>query len=225
MGNQSNLYAFAFGAASAALAVVLFQLGPVQEATEAKSRKLPAFLPRKKTAFFLLILVTDGFIGIFLSAFYKATAADILLTVLWLAVAWPCAWYDFRLHIIPNKILLAGILVRILGGGLEFFIWSHSMVYVLVSALIAAGALMAVVLICRLISPGSVGLGDAKMLGVMGLYLGMDKTWGAIFCSMILLFIYAAYLLIRKKADRKSELPLAPFVLAGTLIGAVLTGI
>ena len=45
-----------------------------------------------------------------------------------------------------------------------------------------------------------------------------------VFFTLIILFVAGLYLLIFKKADRKTEIPLAPFLLAGTVLAAIITG-
>ena len=96
--------------------------------------------------------------------------------------------------------------------------------YHLIPNRILVFALILASILCRLLSPGSVGAGDVKLLGVMGLYLGVNHVWSPVFVTLIVLFCTGVYLLVFKKADRKSEIPLAPFLLIGTVIAAFLTG-
>ena len=84
---------------------------------------------------------------------------------------------------------------------------------------------MLAAIVCRLISPNSVGFGDVKLLAITGLYLGIDKSFGVILPSLVIMFLTAVYLLAVKKVSRNTELPFAPFLLVGTVIGGILFGV
>lgn len=157
--------------------------------------------------------------------YYNSSMDNIILTVATVSFLWPCAYVDFKKHLIPNKILLISLLLRAAWLLVELILPDTNIVFIILSSLIAAAALIITSLLCRLLLPNSVGMGDIKILGVMGLYLGMDKVWGALFMSFITLFAACVFLLITKKAGRKSEVAFAPFLLTGTILGALAVGI
>ena len=164
--------------------------------------------------------------ALFLANFYKSAGHDIFLLVSYLAVLWSVSYYDYRFHIIPNRILLAACIVRAVMFAFECVVYGFgNIVSLSVSLLIASGGLMLAAIICRLVSPQSVGFGDVKLLAVTGLYLGIDKVFGVILPSLVAMFFVAMYLLLFKKASRQTELPFAPFLLAGTVIGGILFGV
>lgn len=73
-------------------------------------------------------------------------------------------------------------------------------------------------LIAHIIRKESIGLGDVKLMGCIGLIVGFPEiiyitTRGLVICA-----IYSIILLFMKKASIKSQLPLAPFILIGALI-------
>ena len=207
--------------ASACISVVtgflLFRLGPIEKMEE-KGKKISS-----------LILIPIAGVSIFLVLFlpwmYDIGLFDVVLTVFFISMLWSCAWYDFSLHIIPNRILIGGLIIRAVLFSVQLLAEPSQIRYIVLSALMAASGLVIAAALCRLVVPKSVGMGDIKILAVMGLYLGMLNTWGAVFFSLLVLFFASVFLLITKKADRKTEMPFAPFLLIGTICAAILTGI
>lgn len=68
------------------------------------------------------------------------------------------------------------------------------------------------------VSKQAVGLGDALMVAVMGLYTGMKQVWAELMAACLLAFAAALILLIIFKKGKKYELPFLPFLLAAHLI-------
>ena len=93
------------------------------------------------------------------------------------------------------------------------------------SEVIAAAGLAAAALLCGLLLKGSIGFGDIKLFIVMGLLLGLEGIWSAIFISLIVSFIISVYLLATKKKSRKDAIPFAPALMIGTYISIIITGI
>ena len=58
----------------------------------------------------------------------------------------------------------------------------------------------------------------------MGLMLGLDGIWGAVFASLVLSFLLAVFLLVTKKKSRKDVIPFAPAIVLGTFVSVFLTG-
>ena len=91
-------------------------------------------------------------------------------------------------------------------------------------AALAAGILLAVYLVLALINPSGLGLGDVKLAGLIGAFLGwlgwqqvLLGTLAAFVCSAVV----ALLLLATRRATRKSEFPFGPWMIAGAVIGAV----
>ena len=94
----------------------------------------------------------------------------------------------------------------------------------LLTEVIASAVLFLVAVLCALIVKNSIGGGDMKLFVVMGLLLGLQGTWGAIFLSLIVSFIVAVALLITRKKSRKDAIPFGPALAAGTYLSIFLTG-
>ncbi|MDD6148345.1 MAG: prepilin peptidase [Lachnospiraceae bacterium] len=162
---------------------------------------------------------------LFMILFYKnQNAVFVLKRGMVLAVLTTAAYTDFKAMKIPNKLVLLGLLYRAVLLPVEFIMQTQYLKSVLLSEIIAAGALLVICLLCRLVMHGSLGYGDMKLMVVMGLLLGLDGIIGAMLNSLLITFIVAVYLMISKKKTKKDVIPFAPFLAIGTCISIILTG-
>ncbi|MEW2352536.1 A24 family peptidase [Spirillospora sp. NPDC029432] len=72
--------------------------------------------------------------------------------------------------------------------------------------------------------PSALGLGDVKLSGVLGLYLGWlgSGAWVlGVFSMFVLGGLYAVGLLVLRRAGRKEAIPFGPFMLLGAFAGVV----
>lgn len=171
------------------------------------------------------MLVVNVASAVLLHGFYQLSGPDIARTLLTLSLLWACAWADARAYLIPNKVLGQGGLGGVILLAVRLLAEPGYAVYHLVDRVGAMLLLFAVSGVCRLISPRAVGMGDVKILAVMGLCLGMNLVWSALFWSFGVLFVVCLGLLAAKKAKRSDSIPFAPALLAGTVLAVVLTGI
>jgi len=93
---------------------------------------------------------------------------------------------------------------------------------------VASGcALGAVYALLWFVRPTGLGLGDVKLAGLIGLLtgaLGVQATIVAGMAGQVLGALYAAGLLLARRATRTSEFPLGPFMLAGALVAVAFPG-
>lgn len=125
------------------------------------------------------------------------------------------AGIDLKRKVIPNIILAVGFVVRIL---LLLHEWIASPETVRTSLLnMAAGFSFGLLflLLLSFITRHGIGYGDVKMFAWLGFCLGLSDTYNILFYSVLAAAITGVYLLLIKKADRKKELPFAPFVYVG----------
>ncbi len=164
-------------------------------------------------------------LALFMGLYYRDGFLNILNTLCLCAVLWPCAWCDAKVFLIPNRILLVGTLAKCGLLAVEALSNIAMLPAVVLGSVVSAGILLVVCLLCRLLSPNSIGFGDVKLLMLMGFFLGTDRIWGAMILSMAVTFVYALGLLLFGKATGKTEMPFAPLLLAGTVLAGFLTSV
>ncbi|MDR1328133.1 MAG: A24 family peptidase [Oscillospiraceae bacterium] len=141
-----------------------------------------------------------------------------------LSLLWPVACADYKSFRIPNLFILAGCACRAVIFAFELAFESEGVWARAGSELIAAAALAGAALLCGLAIKNSVGFGDVKLFIVMGLMLGLDGIWSAVFLSLIVSFIISVVLLAAKKKTRRDMIPFAPAIMAGTYVSVFITG-
>ena len=143
-----------------------------------------------------------------LPAFLFLAAAGVLLTVV-----------DVQHNLLPDRVTLpaigggAGLLaVAALGTGE----WTA-----LLRAGLGAVVLFVVFLVLALISPRSLGMGDVKLAGLLGLYLGW-LGWPVLVVGAAAGFVVQAVLalglLVTRRIGLRGELPFGPAMLLGAAL-------
>lgn len=125
---------------------------------------------------------------------------------------------DREKTIIPNRILLCmlGIRAVLLIG--ECAVFSEYSAELLKSAGFGMLEGAGIFLVAYLISRGNIGMGDVKLLGVIGAYLGAALIWWDMVVCLFLCAFYSVVQLLRKKLKMKDSIPLAPFFTVGTIL-------
>lgn len=191
--------------------------------------KYPAWQEGKPPMSLLLysVIMIAAAVGLslFVTGFYSEnTFLFTLKRVIMLALLWPVAYTDFTAYRIPNLFIAAGLIARAAVLAAEFFWERDTLPAYLLTEVIASVVLFLVAALCTVIVKNSIGGGDLKLFVVMGLLLGLQGTWGAIFLSLIVSFIVAVALLITRKKSRKDAIPFGPALAVGTYLSIFLTG-
>ncbi|MBG6055651.1 leader peptidase (prepilin peptidase)/N-methyltransferase [Salinibacterium sp. CAN_S4] len=129
---------------------------------------------------------------------------------------------DLDVHRLPDRIVLPGYLVgAVLLGAAALTVGD-------VGALIrlaAGGAIFFVFyLVLAFAYPGGMGLGDVKLAGVIGIFLGFlgwEQLIVGAAAAFILGGIASAVLIIIRKAGRRSGIPFGPWMLGGAWVAIV----
>jgi leader peptidase (prepilin peptidase)/N-methyltransferase len=148
------------------------------------------------------------------AAAQSSVTATVLCGVLVLVLV-PCAVIDIERRIIPNRITYPAALVAVaLGLALDA---GHEPQRLLWAA-IAGGFL----LLTAFINPAGMGMGDVKLLAVMGLFLGRPVLVALLLALLGPVFV--GVIVARRqglKAARKSTLPFGPYLALGGLVAAL----
>lgn len=150
------------------------------------------------------------------------TAASIVTLCAYLyfaAFSVALALIDLDTHRLPNLIVLPGygvgalllLIATILSGNYG----------ALVPAAVGAASLGLLYLIAALAYPGGMGMGDVKLAGVIGLFLGW-QGWAQLavgaFAAFLLGGLFAVGLLVTRRAKRTTGIPFGPWMLLGAWV-------
>jgi leader peptidase (prepilin peptidase) / N-methyltransferase len=150
-------------------------------------------------------------------AVHHDSATMLVLGLVLVAFLVPIALIDLDLRIIPNKLTLpAAILAVGLGTALD----PGGEIERLVAG-VAAGAVLA---LPSLLNPRGVGMGDAKLVAVLGLFLGRVVA-PAFFVALVVGTMVGIGVVVRKgmTAGRRTPIPFGPFLALGGVV-AILAG-
>jgi leader peptidase (prepilin peptidase)/N-methyltransferase len=145
------------------------------------------------------------------------SAAGIALSVTLVLLLVPAALIDLEYRIIPNRLTAVGAVLA-LAIGLALDAGGEP------ERVIAAAAAGGFLLAAALAYPGGMGMGDVKLVGVMGLFLGRGVA-AAVAIALLSGVLVGALVIARKGAreGRKTAVPFGPFLALGGLV-AVFAG-
>ena len=130
---------------------------------------------------------------------------------------------DARVKRLPNVLLLPLYPLTVAVLGVAALTNSHH--GSLLRALLAMATLFGSFYLLALASPRALGLGDVKLVGVLGLLLGW-LSWAAVLAGVFLGFVAAALaglgLLVARRAGRKDTIPFGPYLLLGALLALII---
>ncbi len=140
------------------------------------------------------------------------SAAGIALNVTLILLLVPAALIDLEHRIIPNRITAFGAVLA-LALGLALDPAGEP------GRLIAGGAAGGFLLIAALAYPGGMGMGDVKLAGMMGLFLGAAVA-PALLIAMIAGVVVGSVVIARQGAEagRKTPVPFGPSLALGALV-------
>jgi len=129
------------------------------------------------------------------------------------------AFIDLEHFIVPNRIvtvaLFLGIPALLLPAAADHR-WDDFR-GALVGALLGLGMLLAI----HLVNPRGMGMGDVKLAGILGLYLGflgVRYVLLGLFLGFLLGSVGGILLIATKIRSRKDHIPFAPFLAAGAML-------
>jgi len=115
---------------------------------------------------------------------------------------------DIQRHIIPNKLIIAGLVATIATG-----IINGSIVITLIG-----GAIGLVIMVLPVVFKAKVGIGDIKLGILIGLMIGYPLAIMALILPWILGLVVAGVLMISKRITRGVDIPFAVFLSASAII-------
>ncbi len=142
----------------------------------------------------------------------RGVDGELALELPFAALLIAVAAIDLEHRIIPNK-LLAPAAVWAFAG------WAVVDTSFLPEALAAGAGAFAFLLLAALVYPAGMGMGDVKLAGVIGLFLGLSVI-PALLVAFLAGSVVGLALIAREGRDaRKKGVPFAPFLALGGLVG------
>ncbi len=142
----------------------------------------------------------------------RGVDAELLLYLPFTAMLVAVAAIDLEHRIVPNRVLLPSA-VWAVGA------WAAVALDFLPEALAAGTGAFAFLLLAALAYPAGMGMGDVKLAGVMGLYLGLAVV-PALLVAFLAGSVVGVAIVVREGADaRKKGVPFAPFLALGGFVG------
>lgn len=71
-----------------------------------------------------------------------------------------------------------------------------------------------------ILSRGGIGKGDAVLMGVIGMYIGIKNSIILFVSALLLIACFSIVLIILKKGNMKTKIPFVPFILIAFIIQA-----
>jgi leader peptidase (prepilin peptidase)/N-methyltransferase len=151
------------------------------------------------------------------AAVHHGDVAQLVLGLVLVTFLVPIALIDLDHRVIPNRLTApAAVLGLVLGTALD----PAGEVERLLAAAIGGGILFTI----SMLHPGGMGMGDAKLVGVLGLYLGAALA-PAFLIALVVGTVVGVVIVLRvgTTRGRKTAVPFGPFLAFGAVV-ALLAG-
>ncbi len=155
---------------------------------------------------------------------YKTDIVDQVKLMGLVCLLFPIAEIDFRKQVIPNQLLIAGLIYRVIILAIEYIIDYKTAWTITKDCLIGALVIGVFFLVLLLVFKNSIGMGDVKLFALIGFYQGLWGAINSVFFSLLSSFVIAIFLLLTKKKTRKDTISFGPTILLGTIIAIGLSG-
>ena len=169
---------------------------------------------RPATRWVLSVILGTGWAAISIGVGWSGVLAAHLV---WVTVIASVVVTDLEHRLIPNRILYPGgavtALLLLVGALLDGTPGR------LGSAAIGAGLCLVGMGTLSVLGRGALGMGDVKLSAVLGLvcgYWGVEVALRAILSGFLIGGVAALVLMIARRAHRHTQLPFAPFLVAGS---------
>ena len=129
---------------------------------------------------------------------------------------------DIKRRIIPNVLIVAGMLFRV-GVYMYELIAIENIQSVLINDLIGFAVGFVFLAVVSLLTKGALGFGDVKLYGVIGITCGSFCTYSTLLLSLIISSVTAVVNIARKRMGRKDSFPFGPCIALGYTIAILLT--
>jgi leader peptidase (prepilin peptidase)/N-methyltransferase len=149
-----------------------------------------------------------------LVALARGPEPELLLDLPFAAMLIAVANIDLEHRIVPNRILAPMVVWAVAASALV-------QPDKLPELLIAGASAFTFLLLAAVAYPAGMGMGDVKLAGVMGLYLGLSVAPAMLIAFLAGSLVGIAMMLRHGSGARKKGVPFAPFLALGALVGLI----
>lgn len=132
----------------------------------------------------------------------------------------PVTFIDIDEKIIPNRLtftgLIAGVSITLI---FQIELWRF-----MLQGMVAGGLFMALLMVLGkwLFKKEAMGMGDLKLLIMIGAYIGISGALLSVYIGAMIAFVLILIQWLAKRINLKETIPFGPFIAVGTLVYVVL---
>ena len=188
------------------------------EGKNGKELLILAVRPCKTHLIFMILYTVTAILTIGVCSVYEYGGTKIVRYLVLFCALLLCSYTDVKNRIIPNTVLLWLLLARTGLLVIEIAIAPDLWKVVVIRMVLGCATSFVVLWIAALASKGGIGMGDVKLMAVIGYYVGFENILSCITAPMVLFCVFGLAMVAMKKAKLKDSLPFAPFVAAGVML-------
>lgn len=128
---------------------------------------------------------------------------------------------DIKLCIIPNIGILVSLGIYVLIELAELIFTRGKIADSLVKGIVGALACLVIFYILSRLTKDGMGMGDIKLIAVMGLYLGFAGTLLSVIVALVLCCVVSVFLLLGRKKNKDDSVPFGPFLFFGYIVALI----
>ncbi|MHB8105770.1 MAG: prepilin peptidase [Dehalococcoidales bacterium] len=172
------------------------------------------------------VLLVEGLNAIlFLLAFWRyGLTAQFGIAAFWCCIFLVIIFIDWESQLILNKITYPAVIIALIILAIHTYVPGANLLppeSTLLNGVISGAVLFVFFLLIILIRPGAMGMGDAKLVALIGLASGFPLVVFSMIIGVVLGGIVAVILLATKKKGRKDVIPYGTFLAIGPIIALI----
>lgn len=150
-------------------------------------------------------------LGFVLVVWRSSSRIEVAIGLVFFSLLFVLSLIDLEHKILPNVLTLPGLAL-----GLIFALVGFNLSFL--QSLLGAGVGFGLIFIIALISRGGMGMGDAKLMALIGAFLGWKAIFYVLFGASLVGSVVGIVYLYVTKQDRKTPIPFGPFLAFAALI-------
>lgn len=150
-----------------------------------------------------------------IAGFVASSSGELITQVVFYSFLFVCAIIDIEHKILPNVLVLPGMLI----GCLLALIGLSIPIEQSLLGIVAGGGTL---LLIAVLSRGGMGMGDVKFIAMIGAFVGVLDVFKILFLASFIGAIVGIIYLRKTHQDKKTPVPFGPFLAMGAFIISLL---